>query len=108
MKTIEERANLAAWQIYEETILSEHSVDRVSEIIEEKMLEQKAIDDAKWLKIKSAWEKQAQINHDDEANYKQGYHDAIDKVCEWLRARNVITKDTLIGFRKAMEESVWK
>ena len=28
----------------------------------------------------------------------------IDKVCEWLRVRNVITKDTLIGFRKAMEE----
>ena len=28
----------------------------------------------------------------------------IDKACEWLRARNVITKDTLIGFRKAMEE----
>ena len=28
----------------------------------------------------------------------------LDKVCEWLRARNVITKDTLIGFRKAMEE----
>ena len=44
MKTIKERANLAAWQIYEETILSEHSVDRVSEIIEEKMLEQKNID----------------------------------------------------------------
>ena len=44
MKTIEERANLAAWQIYEETILSEHSVDRVAEIIEEKITEQKAID----------------------------------------------------------------
>lgn len=44
METIEERANLAAWQIFEETILSEHSVDRVAEIIEEKMLEQKAID----------------------------------------------------------------
>ena len=44
MKTIEERAKVAAWQIYEETILSEHSVDRVSEIIEEKMLEQKNID----------------------------------------------------------------
>ena len=44
MKTIKERANLAAWQIYEETILSEHSADRVSEIIEEKMLEQKNID----------------------------------------------------------------
>ena len=104
METIEERANLAAWQIYEETILSEHSVDRVAEIIAEKIHEQKAIDDAILLKLKSAWEKQAQINHDDEANYQQGYHDAIDKVCEWLRARNVITKDTLIGFRKAMEE----
>ena len=44
MKTIKERASLAAWQIYEETILSEHSVDRVAEIIEEKMREQKAID----------------------------------------------------------------
>ena len=44
MKTIKERANLAAWQIYEETILSEHSVDRVSEIIAEKMQEQKALD----------------------------------------------------------------
>ena len=44
MATIEERANLAAWQIYEETILSEHSVDRVAEIIAEKIHEQKAID----------------------------------------------------------------
>ena len=104
MKTIEERARLAAWQIFEEIGLSQHSVDRVSEIITEKMLDQKAIDEAKLLKLKSAWEKEAQINHDDEANRKQGYHDAIDKVCEWLRARNVITKDTLIGFRKAMEE----
>ena len=44
MKTIKERANLAAWQIWEDTDLSEHSVDRVAEIIEEKMLEQKNID----------------------------------------------------------------
>lgn len=42
--TIEERASLAAWQIFEEIGLSKHSVDRVSEIIEEKMREQKAID----------------------------------------------------------------
>ena len=42
--TIEERAELAAWQIFEEIGLSQHSVDRVSEIIEEKMREQKAID----------------------------------------------------------------
>ena len=38
--------------------------------------DQKTIDDAELLKLKSAWEKQAQINHDDEANYQQGYHDA--------------------------------
>lgn len=53
MKTIEERANLAAWQIFEEIGLSRHSVDRVAEIIAEKMHEQKAIDIDKaceWLK----------------------------------------------------------
>ena len=43
MKTIEERARLAAWQIFEEIGLSKHSVDRVSEIIAEKMREQKDI-----------------------------------------------------------------
>ena len=44
MKAIEERANLAACQIFEEKGLSRHSVDRVAEIIAEKMREQKAID----------------------------------------------------------------
>ena len=53
MKTIEERARLAAWQIFEEIGLSQHSVDRVAEIIEEKINEQKAIDmdrACEWLK----------------------------------------------------------
>ena len=53
MKTIEERARLAAWQIYEEIGLSQHSVDRVSEIITERMLDQKEVDIDKaceWLK----------------------------------------------------------
>ena len=53
MKRIEERANLAAWQIFEEIGLSQHSVERVAEIIAEKMREQKAIDIEKaceWLK----------------------------------------------------------
>ena len=53
MKTIEERARLAAWQIFEEIGLSQHSVDRVSEIITERMLDQKDIDIDKaceWLK----------------------------------------------------------
>ena len=44
MKTIEERASLAAWQILEEIGISKHSVDRVSEIIAEKIIEQEAID----------------------------------------------------------------
>ena len=48
--------------------------------------DQKVIDDSKWLKIKASWEKQAQINHDDEANYKQGYHDAIQKAYKWIKA----------------------
>lgn len=44
MKTIEERARLAAWQIFEEIGLSQHSVDRVSVIIADKIIEQKAKD----------------------------------------------------------------
>ena len=115
--SIEERARLAAYQIYEGIGLSRHSVDRVSEIIEEKMLEQKAIDDAKWLKIKSSWEKEAQINHDDVANYKQGYHDAREKFREWLKNnwREYVYQDGdgIIhfghwesDFRKAKEEQI--
>ena len=45
MKTIEERARLAAWQIFEEIGFSNHSVKRISEIIAERITEQKAIDD---------------------------------------------------------------
>ena len=48
--TIEERAKLAACQIYEEIGLSKHSVERVSEIIAERITEQKAIDDEATLK----------------------------------------------------------
>ena len=124
MKTIEERAKVAAWQIFEEIGLSQHSVERVAEIIAEKMLDQKAIDEAKLLKLKSAWEKEAQINHDDELNYKQGYHDAIEKACEWLEenARDYacatircpygeeeeiicdVHREIVEDFRKAMQE----
>ena len=125
MKTIEERAALNL--IYEKDFcgnsLSDNMVCRAYVRGAE---EQKAIDEAKLLKLKSAWEKQAQINHDDEANYQQGYHDAIEKACEWLEKElreiavdevkenflennfNIILKsqvpDWLINFRKAMEE----
>ena len=103
MKTIEERAKEYAPDIFN----SDDSLfpARISTLaaIERRgyiagATEQKAIDDAECVN-KVLMGKGSSINC-----YKQGYHDAIDKVCEWLRARNVITKDTLIGFRKAMEE----
>ena len=53
MTNIKESAHSAAWQIFEEIGLSKHSVDRVSEIIAERISEQKAIDINKaceWLK----------------------------------------------------------
>ena len=85
MKTIEERAKLTAWQIFEEIGLSKHSVDRVSEIIEEKMLGQKTIDIDKacdWL---------------DTYLMEIGYPD------DWLRdSPNMESGEE--RFRKAMEE----
>ena len=87
MKTIEERA----WEKYPEVI--KHRYLAHIDINEEKRkmyieiaTEQKAIDDAELLKLKSAWEKEAQINHDDEANRKQGYHDAIEEAYKWIKA----------------------
>lgn len=81
MKSIEERAALNL--IYEKDFcgnsLSDNMVCRAYVRGAE---EQKAIDEAEVLKLKSSWEKQAQINHDDKANYQQGYHDAIEKACK--------------------------
>lgn len=59
MKGIEERANLAAWQIYEEMGLSKHSVERVTEIIKEKIREQKDIDD---MHVRQFLEREAAYN----------------------------------------------
>ena len=119
MKTIEERARLAAWQVFGDVGLSEHSVERVSEIIAEKILEQKAIDEEVRLK-KCDDMTEAEYNHEiafvdwylENGKGTPTYSDAIewarkdllDKVCEWLRVRNVITNDSLIGFRESMEE----
>ena len=103
MKTIEERAilNLQYEKDFLGRNLSDNMVCRAYVI---GATEQKDIDDAELLKLKSSWEKEAQINHDDEANYKQGYHDAIEKACEWLRSRNVLTEASIEGFRKVLEE----
>ena len=93
MKTIEERARLAAWQIFEEIGLSQHSVDRVAEIIAEKIHEQKALDidkTCKWLE-------------------KELQKIAVDEVKENFLENNfnVVLKSQvpnwLTNFRKAME-----
>ena len=94
MATIEKRANLAAWQIFEEIGLSRHSVDRVAEIIAEKIHEQKALDidkACKWLE-------------------KELQKIAVDEVKENFLENNfnVVLKSQvpnwLTNFRKAMEE----
>ena len=93
MATIEKRANLAAWQIFEEIGLSRHSVDRVDEIIAEKIHEQKALDidkACKWLE-------------------KELQKIAVDEVKENFLENNfnVVLKSQvpnwLTNFRKAME-----
>ena len=138
MKTIAERAKEWGEHIVENTpydvVNGKACVfveDRnIADVAEESYIagatEQKAIDEAKLLKLKSTWEKEAQITHDDEANRNQGYHDAIEKACKWLEKElqeiavdevkenflennfNIILKsqvtDWLINFRKAMEE----
>lgn len=99
MQTIEERAHLAALQIFEEIGLSRHSVDRVSEIIAEKMREQKAIDEQVRLK-KCDDMTEAEYNHEtafvdwylENGKGTPTYSDAIEwarkevinKACDWL------------------------
>ena len=105
LKSIEERANEYANKEWTFTV---YYIAEESYIAGAK--EQKAIDDAELLKLKSAWEKKTYINPYDEANYKQGYHDAIEKACERLRERiegGVHPQSVysfIEDFRKAMEE----
>lgn len=117
MKTIEERADRAIYELTDGHPLKACEVVAFARGYELGATEQKAIDDAKLLKLKSSWEKEAQINHDDVANYKQGYHDAIEKACEyldiyfmeigypddWMRdSPNILSGEE--RFRKAMEK----
>ena len=115
MKTIEERAEQYAWSVWPNPMFAQEWEECKENYIAG-ATEQKAIDEAKLLKLKSAWEKQAQINHDDEANYQQGFHDAIEQACEWLGVhlaevadRYDSTADLMLrhlreNFRKAMEK----
>lgn len=92
MKTIEERANLAAWQIFEEIGLSQHSVERVAEIIAEKMREQKAID------IDNACEWLEENARDYAcATIRCPYGEEEEIICD-------VYREIVEDFRKAMEE----
>lgn len=115
--TIEERADRAIYEPTDGHPLKSCEVVAFARGYELGATEQKAIDDAIILKLKSAWEKEAQTNHNDEANYQQGYHDAIEKACEWFSnylmeigypddwmrdSPNMLSGEE--RFRKAMEE----
>ena len=122
MKSIKERAKLAS----EDYACDDMYSAGVFTGYVEGATKQKAIDDALLLKLKSSWEEEAQINHNDESNYKQGYHDAVERACDWLKKElqylaieelkdifyknefKIILKsqvpDWLRDFRKAMEE----
>ena len=104
MKTIEERAKeFAKGRRYTLTAYEGYSAGAT---------EQKAIDEEELLKLESVWVKEAQINHNDVANYKQGYRDAIENACEWLKERVQcgVHPQRAYGFaeefRKAMEEKL--
>ena len=67
--------------------------------------EQKDINDAELLNLRSSLEKEAQINHNDENNYKQGYHDAIEKAIQWFQLRSEYPISRLEdSFRNFMNE----
>ena len=100
MKTIEERAKLASEGYdddgYSAGLYMGYKVGAT---------EQKLIDDAELLNLRSSWEKEAQINHNDENNYKQGYHDAIEKAILWFQLRSEYPISRLEdSFRKFMNE----
>ena len=88
MSKIEERAKVAAWQIFDEIGLSEHSVDRVSEIIEEKMSEQKAIDEEVRLK---KCDDMTEAEYEREVAFAEWYHKngkgtpTFSDAIEWAR-----------------------
>lgn len=118
MKTIEQRAEEWGEYIAERTtydvVAAKYSYIAGAN-------KQKEIDDDLLLKLKSSWEEEAQINHNDKSNYKQGYHDAIEKACEWFSdylfeigypddwerdSENIVSGEQ--RFRKAMKKELWK
>ena len=122
MKTIEERAKDAGMV---SQYKSDYRYDKKS--VEfgymQGATEQKAIDEEVRLK---KCDDMTKAEYDREVAFADWYHkngkgtptfsdaiewarkEVISKVCEWLKARNVLTEVSIEGFKKAMEESVWK
>ena len=98
METIEERANLAAWKILEEIGLSRHSVDRVAEIIAEKIHEQKAVD----IENACQWITE-HIDIPYEVEHIDGEPVASDYI-EWCKKRLEAAKEITDDFRQAMKQ----
>ena len=95
--TIEERADAYVGHPEEIDEFTTETIKRDTYIRGAK--EQKAIDDAECVNQVIMGNGSA-INH-----YKQGYHDAVNKACELLKAVGVLTDDdSIMGFIKAMEE----
>ena len=103
MKTIEERA-----LEYANELGLEYNTDYFDYCQQDYIAgatEQKDIDDAELLNLRSSLEKEAQINHNDENNYKRGYHDAIEKAIFWFQLRSEYSVSRLEdSFRTFMEE----
>ena len=97
--TIEERADAYVGHPEEIDEFTSETIKRDAYIRGAK--EQKAIDDAECVNQVIMGNGSA-INH-----YKQGYHDAVNKACELLKAVGVLTDDdSIMGFIKAMEEQL--
>ena len=115
MKTIEERADAYVGHPKEIDEFTSATIKRGAYIRGAK--EQKAIDDEKLSRFKSSWEREAQINHNDESNYKQGFHDAVENACNIFCQTGCPHKadsynclndkcDTWKIFRRMMEEQL--
>lgn len=124
MKTIEERAKEYASKKGDISLSPVYN-KALSSIYEEGYIagatEQKAIDEE--VRLKKS-DDMTQAEYDREVAFADWYHqngkgtptysdaiewarkDVIDKACEWLKARNVLTEASLEGFRKAMEEQL--
>lgn len=98
MKEIEERAKaILAQHTNQSTAIDLYSRDEVVTMLERMAEEQLTIDDAELGK-----ELLYVVNKTTERVRKE----VMNKACEWLKARNVLTDASLEGFKRVMEEEL--